>query len=271
MSNLLKANPRKKHMFIRLCLLTGLCIGAYHLGTQTKTNQDTSNVLNAKDEIIFELKDKYNTLLVEHKKSQALINTITDELKRLTQQLKEEYQKEFDSELIFDETKIDMGISIVSEHIKKNEAFSAIPYCDSDGKYRNGYGTLAKMTTYKVGDTIELRNCKGKIEIITITENNQFFPERNISEPEALHRKKNHLLTHVFPYLYNKKFRTSGEFIVATDTIYNRGIGQCKRLFNPDGTINCESLHAYMSHSQPAYQSAMEKRYTKNYALCIQS
>ena len=56
------------------------------------------------------------------------------------------------------------------------------------------------------------------------------LPERNISQEEALERKEMHLVNEVFPYLYGKKFRSQEEFIVATDVIYNRGIGNSKSL-----------------------------------------
>ena len=270
MSNLLQINPKKRNMFIRFCLILGLCIGTYYLGTQSKNNPNMSNLLNAKDEIIFELNNKYNKLAIEHEKSQALIKATTDEVKRLAQELKE-YKNNPQVELIFNESNNNLGVAIVSDHIKANEAFSSMAYCDSDDKYRNGYGTLATMITYKVGDTVKLRNCKGKVEVVTATKNNQILPERFISEEEALERKKAHLIKHVFPYLYGKRFTSPEEFIVATDVIYNRGIAHSKSLFNSDGTINCKSLYNYMDHSKKAYQRAMRKRYAKNYALCIQS
>lgn len=266
MSNLKTRSVIKKLSW--LCTTCILCLITYFAGTTNRV--DNTSVLKAKDQIIVELNQKYEKLSNEHKKSQELINAITSEIKRLTQELNE-YKKTETSELIFNESNTSLGIEIVSDHIKANESFSAMAYCDSDGKYRNGYGTLAKMITYKVGDTVKLRNCKGKVETVTVTKGNQVLPERSISEEEALERKEAHLIKHVFPYLYGKHFRSPEEFIVATDVIYNRGIAQCKSLFNADGTINCKSLYNYMDHSKKAYQNIMRKRYAKNYALCIQS
>lgn len=270
MSNLLQINPKKRNMFLRFCIILGLCIGTYYLGTQSRNNPNMSNLIQAKNEIIAELNDKYKKLSTEYKKSQELINATTSEIKRLTQELKE-YKQNSEDELIFNEANDNLGLAIVSDHIKTNESFSAIPYCDSDDKYRNGYGTLAKMKTYKVGDTIKLRNCKGKTVTITVDNSNKVWPEKYITKEEALERKEAHLIKHVFPYLYGKHFRSPEEFIVATDVIYNRGIAQSKSLFNTDGTINCKSLYKYMDHSKVTYQQAMRKRYAKNYALCIQS
>jgi GH24 family phage-related lysozyme (muramidase) len=230
------------------------------------SNQD---ILRAKDQIIVQLNDRYEKLSNEHKKSQELINATTSEVKRLTQELKE-YRNRENSELIFNEANTTLGTALVSDHIKANESFSSMPYCDSDGKYRNGYGTLAVMVKYKAGQTVKLRNCKGKVVTVTAKEG-EVLPEAKISEEEALSRKEAHLIKHVFPYLYGKHFRSPEEFIVATDVIYNRGIAQSKSLFNSDGTINCKSLYNYMDHSKQAYQQVMRKRYAKNYALCIQS
>lgn len=254
--------------FLRLFLICGLCTTSYFVGkTFNKTN---INIIENKDQIIFELNEKYEKLSNEHKKSQELILATTKEIKRLTQELNE-YRKTENSELIFNESNTNLGIAIVSDYIKANESFSAIPYCDSDGKYRNGYGTLANVVSYKVGQIVKVRNCKGKTITLTATKNNNKLPEAKISEQEALERKEAHLIKHVFPYLYGKHFRSQEEFIVATDVIYNRGIAQSKSLFNSDGTINCKSLYSYMDHSKKAYQKAMRKRYAKNYALCIQS
>lgn len=251
--------------YFMICIF---CLISFFIGCNYTQSKDKT--IQAKNEIIAELNVKYNNLSKEHKKSQELINATTEEIKRLTQELKE-YKKTSDSELVFNENNNSLGLTIVSDHIKANESFSAISYCDSDGKYRNGYGTLSNMITYKVGDTVKLRNCKGKIETVTATRGNQVLPERAISEEEALARKESHLIKHVFPYLYGKRFRSAEEFIVATDVIYNRGIAQSKNLFNSDGTINCKSLYNYMDHSKKDYQQIMRKRYAKNYALCIQS
>ena len=269
MSNNIKTSNRKRS-FMLFCLVCILCTITYFAGALTITPTDNQELLLAKDQIIVQLNDKYEKLSNEHKKSQELINATTSEVKRLTQELKE-YRNRENTELIFNEANNNLGIAIVSDHIQANESFSALAYCDSDGKYRNGYGTLANMITYKVGDTVKLRNCKGKVETVTATKDNQVLPERVISEEEALERKEAHLIKHVFPYLYGKHFRSQEEFIVATDVIYNRGIAQSKALFNPDGTINCKSLYNYMDHSKRAYQQVMRKRYAKNYALCIQS
>lgn len=268
MSNDIKTSNKIRRKFWLACLVCILCTSSYFAGTLTPTNTD--EVLFAKDQVIVQLNDKYEKLSNEHKKSQELINATTREVKRLTQELKE-YKNQETSELIFNEANNNLGIAIVSDHIKANESFSAMAYCDSDGKYRNGYGTEAKMITYKIGDTVKLRNCKGKIETVTASKGNQVLPERSITEEEALERKEAHLIKHVFPYLYGKHFRSQEEFIVATDVIYNRGIAQSKSLFNADGTINCKSLYNYMDHSKKAYQQIMRKRYAKNYALCIQS
>lgn len=257
----------KKRRFTSFCLVCGLCVAAYFTGYNY--NQNTT-LLNSKNETINELNIKYNNLLNEHKKSQALINATTEEIKRLNAELKE-FKHIPDSELIFSETNNQLGLSIVSEHIKTNESFSNIPYCDSDQKYRNGYGTEAKLITYKIGDTVKVRNCKGKMVTLTAKKGNQKLPERYITEEEALSRKEAHIIKHVFPYLYGKHFRSQEEFVVATDVIYNRGITQSKTLFNSNGTINCKSLYKYMDHSKATYQKAMRKRYAKNYALCIQS
>lgn len=261
-----KANSIK-HKSILFFVICGLCVLSYIVGCNHNQN---SNVIKAKNEIITELNIKYDKLVKEHKKSQELINATTNEIKRLTQELKE-FKNTDDSVLIFNENNNSLGLAIVSDHIKVNESFSSTPYCDSDGKYRNGYGTEAKFLTYKIGDTVKVRNCKGKTVILTATKGNQKLPERKISEAEALSRKEAHLIKYVFPYLYGKHFRSPEEFIVATDVIYNRGIANSKALFNSDGTINCKSLYNYMDHSKKAYQQIMRKRYAKNYALCIQS
>lgn len=257
----------KKHKSILFCVICGLCIFSYYIGCNHNQN---ANIIKAKNEVITELNIKYDKLVKEHKKSQELINATTNEIKRLTQELKE-YKNNKDSELVFNESNNSLGVAIVSDHIKANESFSSTPYCDSDGKYRNGYGTLANLVTYKIGDTVKVRNCKGKNITLTATKGNQKLPERRISEAEALSRKEAHLIKYVFPYLYGKHFRSPEEFIVATDVIYNRGIAQSKSLFNADGTINCKSLYNYMDHSKATYQQVMRKRYAKNYALCIQS
>lgn len=269
MSNELKS---KKKSIFSFCLICVLCSIAYFAGYNSNQNTNISrdDLLKSKNEVITELNTKYNNLLTEHKKSQELINAITNETKRLAQELKETKNLK-DSELVFNEKDNRLGLNIVSDHIKANESFSNTPYCDSDGKYRNGYGTLANMVTYKIGDTVKVRDCKGKNVTLTASKGNQKLPERRISEQEALNRKEAHIIKYVFPYLYGKHFRSAEEFIVATDVIYNRGIAQSKSLFNADGTINCKSLHNYMGHTKKAYQQAMMKRYAKNYALCIQS
>ena len=262
----------KKKTILSFCLISALCIFTYFAGynSNQNTNINKDDLLRSKNEIITELNKKYNNLLIEHKKSQELINAITNETKRLAQELKESKNVK-DSELVFNEKDNRLGLNIVSDHIKTNESFSSTPYCDSDGKYRNGYGTLANLVTYKIGDTVKVRDCKGKNVILTASKGNQKLPERKISEQEALNRKEEHIIKYVFPYLYGKHFRSAEEFIVATDVIYNRGIAQSKSLFDADGTINCKSLHKYMGHTKKAYQQAMMKRYAKNYALCIQS
>lgn len=269
MSNDIKANDKVR--FIRsVSLICILCMITYFAGFLTNSPGNIQRRLTAKDEVIVQLNDKYEKLLNEHKKSQALINATTSEVKRLTQELKE-YKNTKNTELTFNETNNKLGAAIVSDYIKANESFSAIAYCDSDGKYRNGYGTEARLLVYNIGDTVKVRNCKGKIIVLTATKNKQKLPERSITKQEALNRKELHLIKHVFPYLYGKRFRSQEEFIVATDVIYNRGIAHSKALFNSDGTINCKSLYKYMDHSKQAYQQGMRKRYAKNYALCIQS
>ena len=268
MSNNIKTNKNSR-LFRLAGLICILCTAAYFAGILTRGPTDSSRLLAAKDEVIVQLNDKYEKLSNEHKKSQELINATTKEVKRLTQELKE-YKNSENTELIFNEANNNLGIAIVSDHIKANESFSSMPYCDSDGKYRNGYGTEANMVKYKAGQTVKLRNCKGKVVTIT-AKAGEVLPEAYISEEIALERKEAHLIKHVFPYLYGKHFRSQEEFIVATDVIYNRGIAQSKTLFNSDGTINCKSLYNYMDHSKQAYQQVMRKRYAKNYALCIQS
>jgi len=267
MSNELKS---KKKSIFSFCLVCILCAITYYAGYNSSRNMNSNDLLKSKNEIISELNIKYNNLLTEHKKSQELIDAITNETKRLAQELKESKNLK-ESELVFTEKDNRLGLNIVSDHIKMNESFSSTPYCDSDGKYRNGYGTLAKTVTYKIGDTVKVRDCKGKNTTLTASKGNQILPERKISEQEALNRKEEHIIKYVFPYLYGKHFRSAEEFIVATDVIYNRGIAQSKSLFNADGTINCKSLYNYMGHSKKAYQQVMVKRYAKNYALCIQS
>lgn len=269
MSNNIKTSSRKRRLFWLICSVCILCTSTYFAGMLSRMPNNNQELLLAKDQIIVQLNDKYEKLANEHKKSQELINATTSEVKRLTQELKE-YKNNTTSELIFNEASTDLGVSIVSDHIKANESFSAIAYCDSDGKYRNGYGTLATMVKRKAGETVKLRNCKGKVVTVTAKEG-EVLPESIISEEIALERKEAHLIKYVFPYLYGKHFRSQEEFIVATDVIYNRGIAQSKSLFNPDGTINCKSLYGYMDHSKKAYQQVMRKRYAKNYALCIQS
>lgn len=269
MSNNIKTSNRRGRIFWLICLVCILCTSTYFAGTLSANPVNSQDLLAAKDQVIVQLNDKYEKLSHEHKKSQELINATTSEVKRLTQELKE-YRNRENAELIFNEANNNLGIAIVSDHIKANESFSAMAYCDSDGKYRNGYGTLATMIKYKAGQTVKLRNCKGKVVTVTAKEG-EVLPEASISEEEALERKEAHLIKHVFPYLYGKHFRSQEEFIVATDVIYNRGIAQSKSLFNSDGTINCKSLYNYMDHSKKAYQQIMRKRYAKNYALCIQS
>ena len=249
-------------------LTTGIVLGLVFTGYHS--NSDLNKVIESKNEIIAEQTLKYNNLLSEHQKSQALIQATTDEVKRLSNELKE-YKNISNQELIFTEETTDLGLDIVSDHIKANEAFSSMAYQDSDGKYHNGYGTLAKLVTYKIGDTVKVKNSKGKTITLVAEKGNQKLPERNISQEEALERKEMHLVNEVFPYLYGKKFRSQEEFIVATDVIYNRGIGNSKSLFNSNGTIDCKCLYKYMTHSKKNYQKAMQKRYAKNYALCIQS
>lgn len=250
--------------FLTTAVILGLVFTGYN------NNADLAKVVEHKDEIIAEQTLKYNSLLSEHQKSQALIQATTEEVKRLSNELKE-YKNISNQELIFTEETTTLGLDIVSDHIKENEAFSSIAYQDSDGKYHNGYGTVAKLVTYKVGDTVKVKNAKGKTIVLIAEKGNQKLPERTITKEEALSRKEAHLINEVFPYLYGKRFRSQEEFIVATDVIYNRGIGNSKSLFNSDGTINCKGLYKYMTHSKKNYQKAMQKRYAKNYALCIQS
>lgn len=258
----------KLHKVLAVCTLIGLCVFSYLLGYNR--SQNVNDIVKAKNEIITELNKKHKVLISEHKKDQEVLKATTEEIKRLTQELKE-YKDNKNTNLDFKESDAKLGFALVSDHIKQNEAYSSIAYCDSDGKYRNGYGTLAKMVTYTIGEIVELRDCTGKRVTITVTETNKVLPERVISEKEALKRKENHLIKYVFPYLYGKHFHSQEEFIVATDVIYNRGISQCKNLFNEDGTINCQSLYKYMDHSKAKYQATIRKRYAKNYALCIQS
>lgn len=263
-----KNTSKRGRRFWFFCLICILCTSTFFIGRVSRLSDQ--DILKAKDQVIVELNDRYEKLSNEHKKSQELINATTKEVKRLAQELKE-YKNDTDSELVFNEANNKLGIAIVSDHIKANESFSATPYCDSDGRYRNGYGTLAEIIKYEVGQTVKVRNCKGKIVTLTATKDDNKLPEANITEEEALERKEAHLIKHVFPYLYGKHFRSQEEFIVATDVIYNRGIAQSKSLFNSDGTINCKSLYNYMDHSKQAYQKIMRQRYAKNYALCIQS
>ena len=262
--------PRKKKRVFSFCKIGILSIILYLIGFGYVSSSTTATTITeSKDQIIIELNAKYNKLLAEHAKSQELVKATTEEVKRLTQELKE--FKENKLEDTFSEKSNKLGLAIVSDHIKENESFSSFAYCDSDGKYRNGYGTLANMIKYKAGDTVKLRNCKGKVETVTVKNDDEVLPEKFISEETALERKEAHIIKYVFPYLYGKTFRSPEEFIVATDVIYNRGIAQSKNLFNADGTINCKSLYGYMDHSKKAYQQIMRKRYAKNYALCIQS
>lgn len=264
----MKSTSYKKKGIFSFCMqsiVILLCAVVLELGLNS---MKTTNLEN-KNNIVAEITAKYEKLVVEHKKSQELVKATTEEVKRLTQELKE--YKTNNLEVVFSEKSNKLGLEIVSDHIKENESFSDISYCDSDGKYRNGYGTLSKMLTYKVGDTVKLRDCKGKIVTVTATKGNQVLPERKITVDEALARKEDHIIKNVFPYLYGKTFRSPEEFIVATDVIYNRGIALSKNLFNSDGTINCKSLYNYMDHSKDSYKSIMRKRYAKNYALCIQS
>lgn len=242
-----------------------LCIGSYLFGTYTNSNISMTN-----DQQIVKLNKNYEKLVVENQKNQELVKATTEEIKRLTQELKN-YKANEKLQNKFTEKSNEIALEVVSDHIKANESFSAMAYCDSDGRYRNGYGTLAVFKEYKVGETVQVRDCKGKIATLVATEKMQLLPEGIITEQEALERKEMHLIKHVFPYLYGKTFRSQEEFIVATDVIYNRGIAQSRNLFNADGTINCKSLYSYMTHSKKAYQKIMQKRYAKNYALCIQS
>ena len=160
MSKNIKTSNRKHRRFWLVCLVCILCTSTYFAGTLSGTQTGSSDLLFAKDKIIVQLNDKYEKLLHEHKKSQELINATTNEVKRLTQELKE-YKNSENTELIFNEANNNLGIAIVSDHIKANESFSSMSYCDSDGKYRNGYGTLANIVKYKKGQTVKLRNCKG--------------------------------------------------------------------------------------------------------------
>lgn len=267
---MLKNKKQTFNFIIRLTIFFLIIFGAYRLGYLSRDTVEPNKIIKAKEEIITDLTKKYNNLLLENQKNQALINAITDEIKRLSHELKE-LNGNNSNDLIFNEKSNTLGLNIVAEHIKTNEAFSAIPYIDSDGKYRNGYGTLAKLIPYQVGESVKIRNKTNQIITIVATEENQLLPESLISEQTALKRKENHLIKHVFPYLYGKHFRSQEEFIVATDVIYNRGIKNSKQLFTSNGDINCKALYNYMNHSKKAYQKTMQKRYAKNYALCIQS
>lgn len=263
---------KKDNIFSSLAKVT-LIGGAICIIAQGYHSNDKLNlIIKHKDEIIAEQTQKYDLLFAEHQKSQALITATTNEVKRLSSELRM-YKGTVNKEIILDNSAetANSALEIVSKYIQENESFSSIPYYDSDGKYRNGYGTLAKNVHYKIGDTVKVKNRKGKIITLVAKEGKNLLPERKISVKEAITRKSNHIKKEVFPYLYGKTFRSEEEFIVATDVIYNRGIGNSKALFNSDGTINCKTLYNYMTHSKKEYQKTMRNRYAKNYALCIQS
>ncbi len=214
----------------------------------------------------------YDKLVIENQKLEAVVRATKKEVQRLSNELKRVRGVQRRPFVVSDDpVAMDRTISLVSDHIQSNEAFSPTPYCDSDNVYHNGYGTVAKMVRYNVGETLVVKTCDGKTTTVLVTENNRVQPERTISKPAALVRKRDHLLAEVLPYLCGKRFRSNEELVVAIDTVYNRGITQSRSLFHLDGTVNCESLYGYMTHSNKKYEKGMRKRYAKNYALCIQS
>ena len=223
-------------------------------------------------ELLTTQKQQYDDLLINHKKSQALITATTSEVKRLSNLLKQ-YSGKVEENFTMKDTPENKAyvLTLVTDYIKNNESFSDIAYCDANGTYHNGYGTKAKFVYYKPGTQIKLRDCNGKVKMITATSTNKYLPEIRISTEEALKRKEQFISKNVLPYLYNITFRSNEEIIAVVDTLYNRGITQSKDLFTKDKTINCKALYTFMTHSNKLYQKAMRTRYAKNYAMCIQS
>lgn len=255
--------------FIKVMIISIVFSALIYIPILNKYYINNNTILQKKETEIIQLKEDYTKLKNDYEKNLAITKAISKELKRISNELKEYTGASIDTVDIKTNTK--EVLKVISNYIQKNESFSDIPYCDSDGKYHNGYGTVAKMINYNVGEKITVRNCLGKKETITVTSKDLYFPEASITKEEALLRKREHIKTQVFPYLYDKKFNSIEELIVATDVIYNRGIGQTKRLFTKTGTIDCKALYNYMYHSNAKYKNGIIKRYAKNYALCIQS
>lgn len=228
--------------------------------------------LQRQAELLNTQKEQYEDLLSNHKKSQALINATSSEVKRLSNLLKK-YNGNSEETFTLKNTPEDKAyvLALVTDYIKNNESFSDIAYCDANGTYHNGYGTRANYVYYKPGTQIKIRDCEGKIKIITATYAKKYLPEIRVSIQEALKRKEQFISKNVLPYLYNMTFRSNEELIAVVDTLYNRGITQSKELFTKDKTINCKALYLFMTHSNKLYQKAMRTRYAKNYTMCIQS
>lgn len=217
-------------------------------------------------------KIQYNQLFSNQEKSQALITATTNEVKRLSNLLKQYTGENKQLITIMDSPEQkEYILNLVQGYIKKNESFSDISYCDANGTYHNGYGTKSKYVYYKPGTKIVLRDCHNKLVTITATNENKYLPEIRISKEEALERKKQFISKNVLPYIQGVTFRSEEEIIAVVDTLYNRGITQSKDLFTVKKTINCKALYSFMTHSNKNYQRAMRERYAKNYVTCIQS
>lgn len=228
--------------------------------------------IQRQEELLATQKTQYEDLLVNHKKSQALITATTSEVKRLSNLLKQ-YSGKTEESFTMKNSDADRAyvLTLVKDYIKNNESFSDIAYCDANGTYHNGYGTLAKYVYYKPGTQIKIKDCDTKVKMITATSDNKYLPEIRVLKEEALKRKEQFITKNVLPYLYGITFRSDEEIIAVVDTIYNRGITQSKELFTPQKVINCKALYNFMTHSNKLYQKAMRNRYAKNYVTCIQS
>ena len=246
----------------------GLIIGAF--GWSFQSNEKLNLIIKQQEQELAQKDIKYNSLMEEHRKTQALVTATTAEIRRLSTELRV-HRGNINSSIIIDGTmeSFDHMLTVVSDHIRRNEAFSAFPYCDANGRFHNGYGTRAVLHRNKVGAKIRVRGCDGNMTYLVATERNNMLPERNITQEEALRRKTEHIRREIFPHLIGKTFRSDEELIVVVDSFFNRGSQGSRNLFNKDGSVNCQTLLRYMNHSQARFQRVMINRYAQNYALCI--
>ena len=101
--------------FLTTAVILGLVFTGYN------NNTDLAKVVESKNEIIAEQTLKYNNLLSEHQKSQALIQATTEEVKRLSNELKE-YKNISNQELIFTEETTTLGSNMTTNAPTKDTA-----------------------------------------------------------------------------------------------------------------------------------------------------